>query len=116
MDVNFDDPKIANLPRVLLMGPRRAGKTSIQVSRKENGDEWKKNKVRQAIAWPSTRCWCSLRRHCWESFLKFCLLHAFIRLGRSTVPLVSFITQRVVFQKVSPHETLFRLEATQGLE
>ena len=34
MDVNFDDPKIANLPRVLLMGPRRGGKTSIQVSRK----------------------------------------------------------------------------------
>ena len=31
MDVNFDDPKIANLPRVLLMGPRRGGKTSIQV-------------------------------------------------------------------------------------
>jgi hypothetical protein len=29
--VNFDDPKIANLPRVLLMGPRRGGKTSIQV-------------------------------------------------------------------------------------
>lgn len=29
----FDqDPKIAALPRVLLMGPRRAGKTSIQVS------------------------------------------------------------------------------------
>jgi hypothetical protein len=32
MDINFDDPKIANLPRVLLMGPRRGGKTSIQVS------------------------------------------------------------------------------------
>lgn len=30
-NVNFDDPKIANLPRVLLMGPRRSGKTSIQV-------------------------------------------------------------------------------------
>jgi hypothetical protein len=29
--INFDDPKIANLPRVLLMGPRRGGKTSIQV-------------------------------------------------------------------------------------
>ena len=30
-DVDFDDPKIASLPRVLLMGPRRGGKTSIQV-------------------------------------------------------------------------------------
>lgn len=31
---------------------------------------------------------------------------------------VSFLSdsQRVVFQKMSPHETLFRLEATQGLE
>jgi hypothetical protein len=29
--INFDDPKIANLPRILLMGPRRGGKTSIQV-------------------------------------------------------------------------------------
>ncbi|KAL3934484.1 MAG: hypothetical protein SGARI_003362 [Bacillariaceae sp.] len=53
VEVNFDDPKIANLPRILLMGPRRGGKTSIQ---------------------------------------------------------------RVVFQKMSPHETLFRLEATQQLE
>jgi hypothetical protein len=31
-DVDFDDPRIANLPRILMMGPRRAGKTSIQVS------------------------------------------------------------------------------------
>ena len=31
-DINFEDPKIANLPRILLMGPRRGGKTSIQVS------------------------------------------------------------------------------------
>lgn len=30
-DVDFDDPQIASLPRVLLMGPRRGGKTSIQV-------------------------------------------------------------------------------------
>ena len=30
-DVDFDDPSIAALPRILLMGPRRAGKTSIQV-------------------------------------------------------------------------------------
>ena len=30
--VDFDDPAIASLPRVMLMGPRRAGKTSIQVS------------------------------------------------------------------------------------
>ena len=29
--VDFEDPKIAALPRVLLMGPRRSGKTSIQV-------------------------------------------------------------------------------------
>lgn len=31
-DVDFDDPKIASLPRLLMMGPRRSGKTSIQVS------------------------------------------------------------------------------------
>jgi hypothetical protein len=30
-DVDFDDPIVAALPRVLLMGPRRGGKTSIQV-------------------------------------------------------------------------------------
>jgi hypothetical protein len=30
--VDFDDPKIASLPRILLMGPRRSGKTSIEVS------------------------------------------------------------------------------------
>ena len=29
--VDFEDPAIASLPRVLLMGPRRGGKTSIQV-------------------------------------------------------------------------------------
>jgi len=29
--VDFDDPAVAALPRVLLMGPRRSGKTSIQV-------------------------------------------------------------------------------------
>ncbi len=33
MDVNFEDPKVANMPKILLMGPRRGGKTSIQVSR-----------------------------------------------------------------------------------
>lgn len=32
MDVNFEDPKVANMPKILLMGPRRGGKTSIQVS------------------------------------------------------------------------------------
>ena len=31
-EIDFDDPRVANLPRILLMGPRRAGKTSIQVS------------------------------------------------------------------------------------
>ena len=30
-EVDFDDPEIALLPRILLMGPRRGGKTSIQV-------------------------------------------------------------------------------------
>ena len=29
--VDFEDPKISRLPRVVLMGPRRGGKTSIQV-------------------------------------------------------------------------------------
>jgi hypothetical protein len=33
--VNFDDPDISSLPRVLLMGPRRGGKTSIQVSQEK---------------------------------------------------------------------------------
>ena len=51
--VDFDDSAIASMPRILLMGPHRSGKTSIQ---------------------------------------------------------------RVVFHKMSPHETLFRLEATQTLE
>jgi hypothetical protein len=32
MDMNFDDPKIASMPKILLMGPRRGGKSSIQVS------------------------------------------------------------------------------------
>ena len=31
VSVDFDEPAIASLPRVLLMGPRRGGKTSIQV-------------------------------------------------------------------------------------
>jgi len=51
--IPVDDPKWTSLPRLLLMGPRRGGKTSIQ---------------------------------------------------------------RVVFHKMSPHETLFQLEATQQLE
>lgn len=35
-NVNFDDPEIKKLPRVLLMGPRRSGKTSVQVSEAHN--------------------------------------------------------------------------------
>jgi hypothetical protein len=31
MDINYEDPKIAAMPKILLMGPRRGGKTSIQV-------------------------------------------------------------------------------------
>lgn len=31
VDVDFDDPVVAALPHILLMGPRRGGKTSIQV-------------------------------------------------------------------------------------
>jgi hypothetical protein len=31
-EVDFDNPIIASLPRIILMGPRRGGKTSIQVS------------------------------------------------------------------------------------
>jgi hypothetical protein len=30
-EINFNDPAIASLPRVLLMGPRRGGKTSMLV-------------------------------------------------------------------------------------
>ena len=30
-DVDLDDAKISSLPRILLTGPRRGGKTSIQV-------------------------------------------------------------------------------------
>ena len=52
-DEEEEDPRYTTLPRILFMGPRRSGKTSIQ---------------------------------------------------------------RVVFQKMSPHETLFRLEATQHIE
>ena len=36
ISVDYDDPAIASLPRVLLMGPPRGGKTSIQV-RKRGG-------------------------------------------------------------------------------
>lgn len=31
-DLDWNDPAIQALPRILLMGPRRGGKTSIQVS------------------------------------------------------------------------------------
>lgn len=31
MDINFEDPKIASMPKLLLMGPRRGGKSSVQV-------------------------------------------------------------------------------------
>ena len=31
-EVDFEDDKISSLPKILLMGPRRGGKTSIQVS------------------------------------------------------------------------------------
>ena len=30
-EVDFEDDKISSLPKILLMGPRRGGKTSIQV-------------------------------------------------------------------------------------
>ena len=30
-EVDFNDSKIGTLPKILLMGPRRGGKTSIQV-------------------------------------------------------------------------------------
>jgi hypothetical protein len=30
-NVDFEDPAVVALPRILLMGPRRGGKTSIQV-------------------------------------------------------------------------------------
>ena len=36
IDINFEDPKIASMPRILLMGPRRGGKTSIQVRERES--------------------------------------------------------------------------------
>ena len=35
-EVDFDDPKIASLPKILLMGPRRGGKTSIQVCKQHS--------------------------------------------------------------------------------
>ena len=35
IDVNYDDPKISSMPKILLMGPRRGGKTSIQVRQKK---------------------------------------------------------------------------------
>jgi hypothetical protein len=42
-EVDFDEPSIAALPRILLMGPRRAGKTSIQV----------------LLFMKEDHCWCS---------------------------------------------------------
>jgi hypothetical protein len=39
-EVDFEDPKIASLPKILLMGPRRGGKTSIQVSLLLNVNIW----------------------------------------------------------------------------
>lgn len=85
-DIDFDDPNISSLPRVLLMGPRRGGKTSIQ--------------VRECVAEEEGKCDT-------VAYICPCL----------TQPPSHFSSlQRVVFQKMSPHETLFRLEATQGLE
>jgi Ras-related GTP-binding protein C/D len=84
-NVNFEDPEIAALPRILLMGPRRSGKTSIQVSAGHL---------------------CALCTHTCVFFV-----------AKDCVPQHSpLLSQRVVFHKMSPHETLFRLEATQGLE
>lgn len=34
-EVDFEDDKISSLPKILLMGPRRGGKTSIQVCSRE---------------------------------------------------------------------------------
>ena len=95
-DVNFDDPNIASLPKVLILGPRRGGKTSIQVS---------------LLLWYTSKKTLRPQRvgECWACEKK----------SRPSLNSLFFsfdITQRVVFQKMSPHETLFRLEATQGLE
>ena len=114
-DVDFDDPAVVALPRVLLMGPRRGGKTSIQV-----------RVVRACVRPTSASRAYSVQEERTVQFAGLfwthsCLLHPSSRLllfcccsflSHSMFP----SSQRVVFQKMSPHETLFRLEATQGLE
>lgn len=37
-EVDFEDDKISSLPKILLMGPRRGGKTSIQVGSAGSSD------------------------------------------------------------------------------
>ena len=50
VEVNYDDPKISSMPKILLMGPRRGGKTSIQV-RKER--ERRRSKKRICYSLPA---------------------------------------------------------------
>ena len=53
--IDFNDPKIASLPRILLMGPRRGGKTSIQVC------VWVQTRFKRGLSGRNTSyfCWCS---------------------------------------------------------
>jgi Ras-related GTP-binding protein C/D len=97
MMMDLDDPNVSSLPRVLLMGPRRGGKTSIQVecqTKKESKHENRKSAS-------TSMCLAAISRS---------------QSSVSTICSPFRRVQRVVFQKMSPHETLFRLEATQGLE
>lgn len=109
-DVNFEDPKVASMPKILLMGPRRGGKTSIQV--RNNRDILQNIIAASGIVFP--RCLnVKFRSSCPHSFRFLATHYPQKTLCLSTI---FFLFQRVVFQKMSPHETLFRLEATQGLE
>jgi Ras-related GTP-binding protein C/D len=111
MDVNFDDPRVANLPRVLLMGPRRGGKTSIQVSANTATTTTTVLIALHCILFDSIQAFSHSYR---LYYYILCLFLSFLYIIITTCFIQ--ILQRVVFQKMSPHETLFRLEATQGLE
>lgn len=128
--VDFNDPKIASLPRILLMGPRRGGKTSIQVRIMELRNSVDLAQFQILFGFHSIEDWSECQ-HVWNvwicpfhrlSFrvLTLCfLISNWFHLQHFTTPQsTSFpeLLQRVVFQKMSPHETLFRLESTQQLE
>ena len=72
VSIDFNDPKIASLPRILLMGPRRGGKTSIQVRIIEC------HTVLCSIVWSNwIQCDCSCLLLSMFSVVIFCLVRLF---------------------------------------